>query len=329
MDLNHHGGINTETYGKISLREAFGKALVEAGERWQDLRVLDAGTKNSTMSELFEKAYPDRFFTPGINEPGMIGLATGMAMAGRRVVACDMSVFLHHAYAHLRAAARQGNIHLVVAASHTGIAVGPDGGSAHDITDLTRMRLLPDFNVITPWDGNQVRKAVEKILEVPGLYYVRLNRPPVPIFLNEPAEFEVSRAYRLSRGEKVTIIAVGDKVYNALCAAEQLGPGFADVIGISTLEPLDQSTIIESASRTKRVVTVEDHMYVGGLFESVAGLLARRLPTPMRRISLDRIFTTSGEPDELARIYEIDTDAIIDTCNRFVREDLVSGFSPT
>ncbi len=247
----------------------------------------------------------------------MIGAAAGMAMAGKRVVACDMSVFLHHAYAHIRAAARQSDIHLVIAASHTGIAVGPDGGSAHDITDLSRMRLVPNFTVVTPWDGNQIRSAAEVILEEKGFYYIRLNRPKVPLFVPEPAPFEIGRAYHLREGEKVSIIAVGDKVYNALEAAERLGEGFADVIGISTLEPLDSDTIIASASRTGRVITVEDHMYIGGLYEAVAGVLAQYRPTPMRRVSLDRVFTTSGEPPELAELYGINTDALVRLCREF------------
>lgn len=311
--------MTTETYGSESLREAFGAALVEAGKVYGDLHVLDAGTKNSTMSELFQKVYPDRFHTPGINEPGMVGLATGMAMAGKRVVACDMSVFLHHAYDHIRTAARQGaGVHLVIAASHTGIAVGPDGGSAHDITDLTRMRLVPEFTVVAPWDGNQVRVAVQVILAKPGYYYLRLNRPKVPIFLKDPAPFEIGRAYRLREGSRVTIIAVGDKVFNALEAADQLGERFADVIGVATLEPLDESVIVESAARTSRVVTVEDHMFIGGLYEAVAGLLAAKRPTPMRRVSLDRVFTTSGEPDELALIYKLDTASLVNVCREFV-----------
>ncbi|NQT34618.1 transketolase family protein [bacterium] len=251
----------------------------------------------------------------------MIGLATGIAMAGKRVVACDMSVFLHHAYGQIRTAARQGDdLHLVIAASHTGIAVGPDGSSAHDITDLARMRLVPNFKIITPWDGRHVRQIVKVILEEKGYYYVRLNRPNVPIFLKEPMSFEIGRAYRLNEGERVTIIASGDKVFNALQAAEELGEGFADVIGIATLEPLDSDTILASASRTGRVITFEDHMYVGGLYESVAGLLAQHKPTPMRRIALNRIFTTSGEPDELAKMFGLTTEALVRFCHEFVED---------
>lgn len=301
------------------MREAFGDALAEAGKKYEDLRVLDAGTKNSTMSICFEREYPDKFFTLGINEPGMIGLASGMAMAGRRVVACDMSVFLHHAYAHIRTAARQeDNLHLIIAASHTGTGVGPDGGSAHDITDLARMRLIPNFTIITPWDGFQVKRIMETILEVPGYYYVRLNRPKIPLFLGESAPFEIGKTYHLKHGDKVTIVALGDRVYTALLAAEELGEGYADVIGIATLEPLEMELIIQSAIRTGRVVTVEDHMWIGGLFESLAGVLAENHPTPMRKIAIDRIFTESGQPDELAEMYEIDKAGVVRCCRQFV-----------
>lgn len=311
--------MNAETYGKISLRDAFGTELVKAGEKWQDLVVLDAGTSNSTMSERFARVFPDRFYTPGINELGMIGLATGMAMAGKRVVACDMSVFLHHAYAHIREAARQGDIHMVIAASHTGVAVGPDGGSAHDVTDIARMRLVPGFSVLTPWDGAQVKAVLNTILERRGLYYLRLNRPPVPIFLKEPLKFEIGKAVRLTEGSAITIVACGDKVYNALLAAERLN-GAAEVIGVSTVEPLDMNTIYASAVKTGRVVTYEDHLAIGGLYEAVAGGLAGLAPTRMRSASVPRIFTTSGEPDELEKLYRLDLDSLVDLCRKFIAE---------
>lgn len=306
-------------YGFQSLREAFGEALVELGQIYPDLRVLDAGTKNSTLSERFERVYPSRFYTPGINELGMIGLATGLAMAGFRVVACDMSVFLEHAYAHLYTAARQGKgLHLIVAASHTGVTVGPDGSSAHDVRDLTRMRLIPHFVIVTPWDGNQVKSAMKLMMEKPGYYYLRLNRPKVPLFLEEPAPFELGKAYLLKEGKDVTLIAVGDRVYPTLVAAEELGEGVAEVIGISTLEPLDEETIVASAAKTGKVITVEDHIYVGGLFESVAGVLARQHPTPMRKLAIPRQYTTSGEPPKLEEIYQISSSAIVSACRDFL-----------
>lgn len=307
-----------QTYGSTSLREAFGLALAEAGARYPDLRVLDAGTKNSTMSESFQRAFPDRFYTAGINEPGMIGLATGIAMTGKRVVACDMSIFLQHAYAQMLTAARQGDLHFIVAASHTGVAVGPDGGSAHDITDLARMRLIPKYTVISPWDGAQTKAAAVAVLEKPGFYYIRLNRPKVPTFTLESTPFEIGKAHRLLEGNQITIIAVGDKVWTTIEAAEALGPGVAEVIGISTLEPLDHETLLTSAAKTKRVVTVEDHVSIGGLYEAVAGALSEHLPTKMRRVAVPRIFTTSGEPDELAQLYGVDREAVIATCREFL-----------
>jgi transketolase len=297
------------------LREAFGEALVSAGQTWNNLHVFDAGTKNSTMSIMFEKEFPDRFLTLGINEPGMVGLATGIAMNRKPVVICDMSVFLHHALAQIRAAARQGDdIHMIIAATHTGIAVGPDGGSAHDTTDIGRMRLIPEFNVITPFDGNQVKQAMITALEKPGFYYLRLNRPPVPIITDPDEKFIIGKAKKFSDGNSVTILATGDRVYPAMLAAEELGEGYADVIGISTIEPLDEEAILESVKKTGRVVTVEDHMKFGGLYETIAGLLASKRPTIMRGVGLERKFTTSGMPDELATIYKIDVPSIIEAC---------------
>jgi len=308
-----------EIRGSLSLREAFGAALAEAGSQYPDLRVLDAGTANSTMSEAFQHSFPDRFYTAGINEPGMIGLAAGIAMAGRRVVACDMSIFLQHAHAHLLTAARQGNdLCFVVAASHTGVAVGPDGGSAHDVTDVARMRLIPGFTVITPWDAAQVRSALAAVLGLKGFFYIRLNRPKVPIFLPDPAPFEIGKAYRLREGSEITIVAAGDKVFPALQAAANLGDGVAEVIGVATVEPFDAETVAASAAKTRRVVTYEDHIAEGGLFETVAGRLALHHPTPMRKVAVPRVYTTSGEPDDLARLYQVDKQALVETCRSFL-----------
>lgn len=264
---------------------------------------------------MFEKEFPDRFMTLGINEPGMVGLATGVAMNYKPVVICDMSVFLHHAMAQIRAAARQGDdMHIIIAATHTGIAVGPDGGSAHDTTDIGRMRMIPGFKVITPFDGNQVKQAMAAMLETPGFYYLRLNRPPVPIITEPDEAFVIGKAKKFRDGKAVTILATGDRVYPAMLAAEELGDDYADVIGISTIEPLDEDAVLESVSKTRRVVTVEDHMKIGGLYETVAGLLSSKLPTIIHGVGLERKFTTSGPPDELAAIYKIDISSIIEAC---------------
>jgi transketolase len=230
-----------------------------------------------------------------------------------------MSIFLQHAHAHMLTAARQKKgLHLIIAASHTGVAVGPDGGSAHDVSDIARMRLIPEFTVISPWDPAHVRKILDVVMEIPGYYYIRLNRPKVPVFLKDPVSFEIGKAYRLKCGSQISIVASGDKVWTALQVAEELGEGVADVIGVATFEPFDRATIVESAARTGRVVTIEDHLAQGGLFEAVAGVLAEEHPTRMRKLSVPRQFTTSGEPDELARRYELDHIALIETCRRFI-----------
>jgi len=308
-----------EIFGNQSLRESFGEALVELGNQYDDLRVLDAGTRNSTMSEGFQRKYPDRFYTAGINEPGMIGIATGLAMAGKRVIVSDMSIFLQHAHAHLLTAARQKQgLHLIVAASHTGVAVGPDGGSAHDVTDIARMRLIPDFTVISPWDSEIVRKSLKTALEEPGYYYIRLNRPKVPTFTPPSFDFKIGKTYKLKSGSRVTIVAAGDKVYTALQVAAELGEGIAEVIGVATFEPFDRAPIVESARHTGRVITIEDHISQGGLFESVAGVLAEDHPTRMMKLAVPRKYTTSGEPDELAKMYQIDKSALLHACVKFL-----------
>ncbi|OGY90003.1 MAG: hypothetical protein A2927_01435 [Candidatus Komeilibacteria bacterium RIFCSPLOWO2_01_FULL_45_10] len=306
--------------GKISLREAFGQELLAQGKIWPDLVVLDAGTSNSTYSQLFGQMFPNRFFNAGINELGMIGLATGMAMAGRRVVACDMSIFLQHAYAHLVTAARQGDIHLIVAATHTGVTVGADGGSAQDVTDIGRMRLIPNFTIVAPWDGNQTRLALRQMLEQPGLYYLRLNRPALPIFTSLEDPFQIGRAYRLVEGNGLTLIAMGDIVHQAIEAAEKVGESKVEIIGVATVEPLDEQTILESAAKTGKVITLENHSLVGGLSEQIAGLLrASHLAVPLWPMALPREFGTSGEPEELLKLYQLDVDSVVRLCQEVIQ----------
>lgn len=311
------------TTGKISLREAFGQELAFQGEHYPDLYVVAAGTSNSDCSQAFGKKFPKRFFNVGINEPNGVALATGIAMEGKRVVMADMSIFLTMAYGQLITAARQGNIHLIIAASHTGVTVGADGGSAQDITDIARMRLIPGFTIVAPWDGDHTREVLRQMLAKKGLYYLRLNRGPLPLFTEKLVEdfraqhpFGIEPPCVIRQGRALTVVAVGDMVYPALQAAiefdGQLDLNCIEVIGISVVEPFNPQTILESVEKTGRLVVVEDHMYVGGLSEQLPRVLVEEgILFRMRSVSLGRTFGTSGEPDELLKLYNLDQESLI------------------
>ncbi|MCX6785233.1 MAG: hypothetical protein NTZ18_00060 [Candidatus Komeilibacteria bacterium] len=307
---------------KISLRDAFGQELALQGEQHPELYVFAAGTSNSDCSAKFGEKFPERFFNFGINEANMVAAATGVAMAGKIVVASDMSIFLTCAYAQLITAARQGKIHLIIAASHTGIGVGADGGSAQDITDIGRMRLIPGFTIVAPWDGDHVKTALKQMIANPGLYYLRLNRGPLPQFTQELYEqgwisqrFGLELPRLLKCGGQLTVVTYGDMVHPALQAAKKIDPMFEqriDVIGVSVIEPLDADEILSSVTSTERLIAVEDHMHVGGLSEQLPKILAEAgIHFRMRSVSLGRHFGTSGEPDELFKLYGLDEDSLI------------------
>ena len=299
---------------KISLRQAFGEELALLGEKYSKLQVVAAGTSNSDGSQLFGKKFSDRFWNVGISEPNAVALATGMAMAGNPVVIADMAIFYTMAYAQLITAARQTRIHLIVAASHTGLGVGQDGGSAQDITDIGRMRLIPGFTIATPWDGDMVRETLREMLGNPGLYYLRLNRSDLPLFskaYGASREPLCSQTIKLSGQLGVTVVTYGDMVYPVLQAVPEYSgesdPVYVDLFGLTTVEPLKTEEIFRSLAATGRLLVVENHMAAGGVGEMLVSLaLQAGLEFQFRLAALPREFGTSGKSEELFKLYGLD-----------------------
>lgn len=286
-------------------REALGETLVElASEGRDDIVVLDADLAKATSTVKFAKAYPDRFFDCGVAEQNMIGTAAGLAAGGKTAFTGSFAVFAcGRAYDQVRNSVCYGDLNVKLTPTHSGITVGPDGGSHQMIEDIALMRVLPNMRVLVPADFRAAKGAIRAAASTPGPFYVRLGRPAVPAVHSEGFVFTVGRAYVLREGSDVTLAACGIMVARALDAAGiLLAEGVsAEVIDVATIKPLDAETLTASARKTGAVVTCEEHSMIGGLSSAVAELLAETAPTAMERVAVRDVFGTSGDPEELMR----------------------------
>lgn len=291
----------------LSTREAYGLALEELGERY-DFFVLDADLSKATKTDLFAKKFPDRFYDLGISECDMICTAAGMATCGIPVFASTFAVFAAgRAYDQIRNSVAYPQINVKIAATHGGVLIGADGGSHQCIEDIALMRVLPNMTVICPSDAVQTKAAVEAALLHEGPVYLRFNRLGTPYIYDEekPFNFEIGKGYQIRDGKDVTIIAVGDMVYEALRASDILSEEdiSARVIDMASIKPIDKDLIIKSAMETGAIVTAEDHNIMGGLGSAVSEVLVENYPVPLIRVGVMDKFGRSGSKEELAKAY--------------------------
>ncbi len=282
-------------------REAYGRALVELGKRDEKVVALDADLSGSTKSIEFKKQFPDRFFNMGIAEANMAGTAAGMALSGLKPYVSSFAVFITgRAFEIVRQSICYQNLHVVLCGSHSGISVGEDGGSHQAVADVSLMRSLPNMKVIVPADYNETYLAVLASLDMEGPVYIRTSRAKSPI-ITDKSRFEIGRADILRKGKDVTVIACGMMVDLALNASDILEKEGIDVevINSSSIKPLDQETIVNSAKKTGRVVTLEEHTVIGGLGSAVSETLAQEYPVFVYRLGIGDVFGESGSKDDL------------------------------
>jgi len=287
---------------EISTREAYGKVLVEMGKADQNIVVLDADLSRSTMTGLFAREFPKRFFECGLAEQNMIGIAAGLAASGKTAFASTFAVFAAcRCFDQVRICVAQPKLNVKIAATHGGITVGEDGASHHSIEDLALYCSLPGFTVVVPADAIETVEAVKTAVTTYGPFYIRLGRPKTPVICTEGYRFNLGKATTLRNGKDVTIIAIGIMVAKALEAAAKLASQGIDcrVINMSTLKPLDEETIIKAASETGAIVTAEEHLLHGGLGSRVAQVVAREKPVPMNFIGIKDVYAKSGKAEEL------------------------------
>lgn len=287
---------------KRATREAYGATLIELANEGVPVVAVDADLSGSTTTAKFGAAYPDRLINVGIAEQNMIGTAAGLAVEGKVAFTGSFAVFATgRAYDQIRNTVCYSNLDVKVAPTHSGITVGPDGGSHQMLEDIALMRVLPGMRVLVPADAVAARGAIRVAATTPGPFYIRLGRAAVPVIYDDDYTFEMGRARVLREGSHVTLAACGVMVEQALAAAGQLElEGInAEVIDVSTIKPFDTATLVASALKTGVVVTCEEHSIIGGLGSAVAEALGEHAPVPLARVGVRDVFGTSGEPAEL------------------------------
>ncbi len=296
-----------------SLRDAYGKTLLELGGRDPRLVVLDADLSGSTRTVLFGQKYPDRFFNVGVMEPTMVSMAAGLALGGRTVFASTFAVFAAgQAYNFVRQSVCYNRANVKIVATHGGLLVGGDGGTHQMIEDIGLMRGLPGMTVIVPSDAPTTRAAVLEVAERDGPAYVRLTRENLPTVTD--GSFRIGVAGELRAGTDLTIVAVGALVPRALEVAEELAQVGVQtrVLDLASVKPFDVPAVVRAARETGAILVLEEHSVTTGVGAMVAAATAENYPVPVRRVGVPDVFGESGEPWALLDRYGMSKERIRD-----------------
>ena len=309
--------------GKIATRNAYGEALAELAEKYPQLVVLDADLSNATMTKFFAAKYPERFFDCGIAEANMTDIAAGMATCGYKPFTNTFAVFAAgRAYEQVRNSIAYPGLNVTVVGSHGGVSVGEDGATHQAIEDYALMRAIPGMLVCCPCDGNEMKLAVEALINYNGPAYLRLERPATEIITDETEgyEFQLGKGVVMKDGTDVTIIATGINVPMAVKAAEILAAEgiSARVIDMHTIKPLDEELVLKAAKETGCIVTSEEHSVIGGLGGAVCELLSEKCPVPVVRHGVNDEFGRSGTYSATLEYFGITPEVIAEKAKKAI-----------
>lgn len=309
---------------KIATRDSYGAALVEYAANDPDIVVLDADLAAATKTGMFKKAFPERFIDCGIAECNMIGVAAGLAAAGKKVFASSFAMFAAgRAFEIIRNSVAYPHLPVKICATHAGISVGEDGATHQCCEDIALMRTIPGMMILNPSDDVEARAAIKALLGYDGPAYVRLGRLAVPVINdNENYHFELGKGIELKDGTDLTILATGLTVSMALEAAEMLKTEGISVrvINIHTIKPLDEEIVLKAARETGLLVTVEEHNVIGGFGGAVSELCSEKLPTRVVKIGVNDEFGKSGPAADLLKIYGLSAEHIADIARKAFAE---------
>ena len=307
---------------KIATRESYGNALVELAKEHDDLVVLDADLAAATKTGIFKKEFPDRHIDWGIAEANMMGIAAGLSTCGKVPFASTFAMFAAgRAYEQIRNTIGYPHLNVKIGATHAGISVGEDGATHQCNEDIALMRTIPGMTIINPCDDIEAKAAVKVAYEMEGPVYLRFGRLAAPVINKENYKFELGKGVLLREGKDLTIVATGLMVSAALEAAEKLSADGVDaeVINIHTIKPLDEEIIVESAKKTGKVVTVEEHSVIGGLGSAVCDALSAKLPTPVTKLGVNDIYGHSGPAVELLKEFGLDGEGIYNSIKKITQ----------
>ena len=305
--------------GSVDTRSGFGAGLAELGRTNPNVIALCADLVGSLKMQEFIDENPDRFIQVGIAEANMMGIAAGLTIGGKIPYTGTFANFsTGRVYDQIRQSIAYSGKNVKICASHAGVTLGEDGATHQILEDIGLMKMLPGMTVINPCDFNQTKAATIAIADHQGPVYLRFGRPKVANFTTDELGFEIGKGIVLNPGNDVTIAATGHLVWEALLAAKLLeAEGIsAEVINIHTIKPLDEELLLESVQKTGAIVSAEEHNYLGGLGESIAGALSRSRPTPQEFVATQDTFGESGTPAKLMDKYGLNKDAILNASKK-------------
>jgi transketolase len=308
---------------KEPIRSGFGRGLKAAGEKDQSIVALCADLTDSTKMSLFKEAFPERFIEVGVAEQNLVTVASGLARAGKIPFSSSYAAFSPgRNWEQIRTTIALNDQPVKIIGSHAGVSVGPDGATHQMLEDIALMRVLPNMVVIAPGDSVEAEKATMAIAKNGKPSYLRLAREKTPIFSTENAPFEIGKAYVLKEGNDVSLMGTGTMTYQLLVAAKLLAEKgiHAEVVHVPTVKPLDEATILASATRTGRIVTAEEAQAAGGFGSAVTEFISSTLPMPVLRIGMEDRFGESGEPDELISYFGLDGVSIAKKIETFIEK---------
>ena len=306
---------------KKDTRSGFGDGLTELGLKNENIVALCADLTGSLKMNEFKNNHPERFFQVGIAEANMMGIAAGLTIGGKIPFTGTFANFsTGRVYDQIRQSIAYSGKNVKICASHAGITLGEDGATHQILEDIGMMKMLPGMTVINTCDYNQTKAATLAIADHVGPVYLRFGRPKVPVFTNPNQKFEIGKGIKLIEGKEVTIAATGHLVWESIEAAKILNQSgiSAEVINIHTIKPLDEKIILESVSKTKCIVSAEEHNYLGGLGESISRVLSENMPLPQEFVATKDTFGESGTPTELMKKYGLNSDSIVEKVKKVI-----------
>ena len=313
---------NFINFGNKDTRSGFGEGLTELGRNNPNVVALCADLTGSLKMQDFKTENPERFFQIGVAEANMMGIASGLTIGGKIPFTGTFANFsTGRVYDQIRQSIAYSSKNVKICASHAGITLGEDGATHQILEDIGLMKMLPGMTVINPCDFNQTKLATIAISKFKGPAYLRFGRPKVPNFTNEKSNFEIGKGLLLEKGNDVTLIATGHLVWKAIEAAEEVKKQNinVEVINIHTIKPLDNQIIINSVKKTGCLVTAEEHNHIGGLGESISGMLSKKHPTPQEFVAVNDTFGESGTPSQLMEKYGLNKETIIQKLKKVIK----------
>jgi len=303
-------------------RSGFGEAMLELGSNNDNVVALCSDLSGSLKLGEFIKNWPERFFQSGVAEQNMVGMAVGLALSGKIPFATSFAVFMPtRTMDQIRISVCYNNVNVKLAASHTGITVGPDGATHQALEDIAMTRVIPNMKVLVPADSVETQKATIQAAEIYGPVYLRFGRQGAPVFTTDKSPFEIGKINKLRNGDDIALIACGRMVYESLVAAEELSNGGIEVsvLNCHTIKPIDKEALIAAAESCGAVVTAEEHQKIGGLGSAVAEVLAVSKPVPMEFVGVEDTFGESGESDELMAKYGLTSQNIVSAAKKVIK----------